>query len=115
MRLSAIRCSRKRTVQFQAHGIEKALNVRINHPVHLFPVDPGMESVQRIMLATPRPKPVGKPDEVLLIDSFQNIDDRLLGNLVLQAEDTQMIVPIRPAWGYRSALPVLLDNYPGVS
>ena len=36
------------------HGIEKALDVRVKHPVHLLPINPGVESIQRIVLAAPR-------------------------------------------------------------
>jgi hypothetical protein len=32
-------------------GIEEATDVRIEHPVHPFPQDPGRECVQRIMRA----------------------------------------------------------------
>ena len=35
-------------------GIEKALDIQIEHPVHLLPVNPGVECVQRIVLAAPR-------------------------------------------------------------
>jgi hypothetical protein len=46
-----------------------------------------MESIQRIMLAASRPEPIGKSDEVLLIDRFQDCRDRLLDDLVLQAQN----------------------------
>src|SRR5215813_13807825 len=69
------------------HGIVKALDIRIEHPVHPLPQDTDVESIQRIMLATPRPEPIGKPDEVLLVDRFQNCRDRLLDDLVLQTQD----------------------------
>src|SRR5262245_15656001 len=39
------------------------------------------------MLAAPRPEPIGKPDEVLLVDRFQNCRDRLLDDLVLQTQN----------------------------
>jgi len=52
------------------HGIIKALDIRIEHPVHPLPHDAGVESIQRIMLATPRPEPIGETDEVLLVDRF---------------------------------------------
>ena len=35
-------------------GIEKALDIQIEHPVHLLPVNPGVECVQRIVVAAPR-------------------------------------------------------------
>jgi hypothetical protein len=46
--------------------------VRIEHAVHPPPQDAGVESVQRIVLAAPRREPIGKPDEVLLVDRLQN-------------------------------------------
>ena len=49
----------------------------------------GVESVQRIVLATPRPEPIGEADEVLLVDRLQHRHDRLLDDLVLQAPDAQ--------------------------
>jgi hypothetical protein len=41
-------------------------DIRIEHPIHPPPQDTDVESVQRIVLAAPRPEPIGKPDEVLL-------------------------------------------------
>src|SRR5712692_10955925 len=71
------------------HGIEKALDIRVEPPVHLSPVNPGMESVQRIVLATPRPEPVGEAEKVLLVDGLQNNHDRLLDDLVLQTQSAE--------------------------
>jgi len=51
-----------------AHGIEEALDVRGEHPVHLPPVHPGVKRIQRVMLATPRPEPIGEAHEVCLVD-----------------------------------------------
>ena len=70
-------------------GIEKALDVQIEHPVHVLPVNPGVECVQRIVLAAPRSEPVGKTQEVLLVDGLQNVHDRLLDDLVLQAQNAE--------------------------
>src|SRR5262245_15431357 len=53
-------------------------SIRIEHPVHPLPQDADVESIQRIMLASSWPKPVGKPDEVLLVDRLQNRRNRLL-------------------------------------
>jgi len=63
------------------HGIEKAPDIRVRHPVHSFPEDTDMQGVQRIVLTTPRSEPIGKTDEILLVDGFQNCRDRLLDNL----------------------------------
>src|SRR5712671_1867542 len=71
------------------HGIEEAPNIRVEHPVHLLPENAGVESVQRIMLAAPRPEPVGEPEEVFLVDCFENRRDRLLDDFVLQAQNAE--------------------------
>jgi len=63
--------------------------ISASHPVHPSPVDAGVESIQRIVLAAPRSEPVGEPYEVFLIDRLQNRHDRLLDDLVLQAEHAQ--------------------------
>jgi hypothetical protein len=65
------------------HGIEEAPDIRVKHPVHLLPENAGMEGVQRIMLAAPRPESVGEPKKVFLVDCFENRRDRLLDDLVL--------------------------------
>jgi hypothetical protein len=49
---------------------EKAPDIRTKHPVHTSPENARMKSIQRIVLATPRPEPVGEADEVLLVDRF---------------------------------------------
>ena len=72
-----------------AHGIEEALDVRVEHPVHPSPVYPGVQRIERIVLATPRPEPVGEAQEVFLVDRLQDKHDRLLDDLVLQAEDAK--------------------------
>src|SRR5262245_39158186 len=69
------------------HGIIKALDIRVEHPVHPLPQDTDVKCVQRIMLAAPRSEPIGKPDEVLLVNRFQNCRDRLLDDLVLQTQN----------------------------
>src|ERR1700751_4571600 len=80
MRLSAIRCSRKRS-------IHEWPDIRIKHPVHSFPENADVKSVQRIVLTASRSEPVGKTDEVLLVDGFQNCRNRLLDDLVLDTQD----------------------------
>ena len=67
-----------------------------------------MESVQRIMLASPRPEPIGKADEVFLVDRLQHRHDRLLDNLVFQAPDGSKGAWSRPPSECSSAWPVAL-------
>src|ERR1700686_4291154 len=71
------------------HGIEEAPDIRIKHPVHLLPEDADMERVQRIVLAASWPESVGEPKEVFLVDCFENRRNRLLDDLVLQAQNAQ--------------------------
>src|SRR5208282_6820734 len=71
------------------HGIEEAPDIRVEHPIHLLPENAGMEGVQRIVLASPRPESVGEPEKVLLVDCFENRRDRLLDDFVLQAQNAQ--------------------------
>src|SRR6202049_2603580 len=71
------------------HGIEKAPDVRIQHPVHLLPVNPGVESIQRIVLAASRSESVREAEEILLVDGLQNVHDGLLDDLVFQAQNAE--------------------------
>src|SRR6266403_5454940 len=71
------------------HGIEKALDIRIQHPVHLLPVYPGVESVQRIVLTAPRSESIRKAEEILLVDGLQNVHDGLLNDFVLQTQNAE--------------------------
>ena len=58
--------------------------IRVKHPIHSLPENAGMEGVQRIVLAAPRPESVGE-----LVDCYQNRRDRLLDDFVLQAQNAQ--------------------------
>ena len=102
MRLSAIRCSRKRRVQswlllaarYRTALLERkcgkeALDICVEHPIHLFPHESGVKGVQRIVLAAPRPEPIGKAKKVRLVDGLQNVHGRLLDDFVLQAQNIQ--------------------------
>src|ERR1700682_189760 len=71
------------------HGIEEAPDIRVKHPVHLLPENAGVEGVQRIMLAAPRPESGGEPEDVLLVDCFDTRRDRLLDDFVLQSQNAQ--------------------------
>ena len=71
------------------HGIEKALDVRVKHPVHLLPINPGVESIQRIVLAAPRSESIREAEKILLVDGLQDVHDGLLDDLVLQTQNAQ--------------------------
>src|SRR5438034_102757 len=66
-------------------GVVEATDVRVEHPAHLPPQDPGRERIQRLMRAAPRPKPVTETEKVRLEDGVQYLDDVTLEELVLQS------------------------------
>ena len=66
-------------------GVVEATDVRIEHPAHLPPQDPGRERIQRLMRAASGPKPVGEAEKVRLVDGVQYLDDGALEELVLQS------------------------------
>ena len=78
------------------HGIEEAPDIRVKHPIHLLPQNAGMEGVQRIVLATSWPESVGEPEEVFLVDYFENRRDRLLDDFVLQARHSPIELHCSP-------------------
>src|SRR5262245_19147909 len=69
------------------HRSRRALLTHRAPPSDSLPQDTDVESIQRIVLASSWPEPVGKPDEVLLVDRLQNRRDRLLDHLVLQTQN----------------------------
>jgi hypothetical protein len=71
------------------HSIKELLDIRVQHPVHLLSINPGTQSIQRIVLAAPRSKSIRKAHETLFIDGFQHINHGLLDNFVFQTQDTQ--------------------------
>ncbi len=87
---------------------EEIADVRVEHPVHLLPLDPDRERIQRIMRAAPRPEPVGETEEVHLVDRVQHLDDGPLDDLVLQRGDTERPKPpvrLRDVQLYETASP----------
>src|SRR6266536_3311694 len=52
---------------------EEVADVHVEHPVHLPPFDPDRERIQCVMRAAPGPKPVGKAEEVRLVDRVQHL------------------------------------------
>src|SRR5260370_10096547 len=62
-------------------------------PVHLPLLDPDRQRIQRIMLAAPRPEPIGETEKVLLVHGVQHLNHRPLDNLVLQRGDAARPLP----------------------
>ena len=72
---------------------EEVADVRIQHPIHLLPGDPGRQRAQRIMRLAPWPEPVRKAPEIRLVNGVQHLDDGPLDNLVLQRGDAERPLP----------------------
>jgi hypothetical protein len=68
---------------------EKVTNIGVKHPVHLLPHEPDPKCIQRIMLAAPRPEPIGEPQKVLFVYLIQDFHHRVLYDFVLQGCDAQ--------------------------
>src|SRR5215813_653150 len=78
-----------------AHVVKEATNVRIQHPVHSFPLDAHRQRVQRLMWAATGPEPVREALEVDLIDLVEDRHHCLLNDFVLQCRDAQRtLLPI---------------------
>ena len=73
--------------------VEKAPHVGIEYPVHLLPHEPHPQRVQSIVLAAPRPEPIGEPQEILFVNLVEDRHYRLLNDLVLQSCNTQGTLP----------------------
>jgi len=73
--------------------IEKAQNVRIEHPVHSLPLNAHRQRVQRLMRAATGTEPVRKALEVDLINLVEDRHHGLLNDFVLQRRDAQRTLP----------------------
>src|SRR6266478_2974308 len=78
---------------FVGKTIEKAANVHIEHPVHFLRQQSGVERIQRIMLASPRPESVRETKEVGFVDSVQHLDGRALDEFVFQHRNSERSFP----------------------
>src|SRR5260221_9934400 len=72
-----------------ADRIEEPRDIGVQYPVHLALADPDRQRIQRIMLATPRPKPIAEPQELFFPDGIQYFHQRALDDLVFQRCNTQ--------------------------
>ena len=73
--------------------IEKALDVRVQYVVHLLLQQRIRQRIQRIMLATPRAKPIRESQKVFLVNLVEDGDHGLLDDLVFQSRDPQWTLP----------------------
>ncbi len=76
-----------------AHVIEEATDVRIEHPVHLLPLQSNHERIERLMRTAARTEPVGEALEVDLINLIEDRHHGLLDDFVFQCRDAQRTLP----------------------
>src|SRR5258708_24476599 len=73
--------------------IEKSSNVGVKNVVHLLLQEHIRQRIQRLMLAAPRAKPIGKAEKVLLIDLVEDGDHGLLDKFVFDSRDRTWTLP----------------------
>ena len=76
-----------------AQVVIEAADVRIEHPVHLLPLNTHTQCVQRLMWAATGTEPRRKALEVDLINLIEDRHHGLLNDFVLQRRDTQRALP----------------------
>src|SRR5437879_8590774 len=83
---------------FVGKPIEKAFDVKVEHPVHLSRQQSRVERVQRLMLASPRSEPVRKAEKIRLVDGVQHVDRRKLYDLVFKRRYSERSLPPVGLW-----------------
>src|SRR5437588_10727541 len=78
---------------FVGKPIEKAFDVKIEHPVHLSRQQSRVERIQRLMLASLRSEPVRKAEKIRLVDGVQHLDRGTLDDLVFQRRYSERSLP----------------------
>src|SRR5256884_5699196 len=78
---------------FVGNPVEKAANVKVEHPVHLSRQQTRVERVQRLMLASPRSEPVRKAEKIRFVDGVQHLNRGTLDDLVFQRRYSERSLP----------------------
>src|SRR5215471_423191 len=78
---------------FVGNPIEEALNVQVEHPVHLPRQQSGVERVQSTMWTAPWPEAVREAEKVGFIDGVHHPDRRALDDLVFQRRHAERPLP----------------------
>src|SRR2546430_2842328 len=73
--------------------IQKAFDVKIEHPVHLPRQQSRVERIQRLMLASPRSEPVRKAEKIRFVDGVQHLNRGTLDDLVFQRRYSERSLP----------------------
>jgi hypothetical protein len=66
---------------------KKRPDVQIEHPAHFLALDPDIERIQRIVLASPRSESVRESQKVLFPNVVENRPNRVLYDFVFQRRD----------------------------
>src|SRR5665213_2712690 len=74
---------------FVAQIVVKAADVRIEHPVHLLPLDTHTQCIERLMRAATGTEPIREALEVDLTNLVEDRHHGLLNDFVLQRRDAQ--------------------------
>ena len=75
---------------------EEVTDIRLEDPAYPPASQPDRQRIKRIMRRAARAKPLGKPNEVLLMDGVQHLNDRPLEDLVLKRRDPERaLAPIQ--------------------
>src|SRR5919108_2342840 len=78
---------------FVRKSVEKAANVKVEHPVHFSRQQSRVERIQRLMLASPWSEPVREAKKVRFVDGVQNLDRNTLDDLVFQRRYSERSLP----------------------
>src|SRR6516162_2321969 len=73
--------------------VEKAANISVQNVVHLLLQECIRQSIQRIMLAAPRAKTIGKAEKILFVDLVEDGGHGVLNDFVLQGRNSQWTLP----------------------
>src|SRR5438094_4438013 len=98
---------------FVGKPIEKTFDVKIEHPVHFFRQQSRVQCIQRLMLASPWPEPVGEAEQIRFVYGVQHLDRCTLGDFVFQRCDSERSLPavglryLHPKHRLRSVRPSL--------
>ena len=81
------------------NGTSRSCEICVEHPVDLFRRTPVTRASSAVMRAAPGLEPIGKAQEVHLVDGVQHLYDGTLEDLVFQRSDAERPLAARPASG----------------
>src|SRR5207245_7305778 len=73
--------------------LEKAFDVQIQLSVHFSRQQSRVQSIQRLMLASPWSEPIREAEKIRFVDRVQHLDRRALDDFVFQRRDSERSLP----------------------